>query len=344
MNDIYNYSKDQLDSYFLSIGESKFRSSQLFEALYRQKVKSFYDITNFKLELREKLSQDFVIPSLKVVREQKSSDGTIKYLFGLTDGILIETVLMKHPYGYSVCITTQAGCNMGCKFCASGLIKKQRNLTVSEMVLQVLEIDNRLEIEGKRVSHIVLMGIGEPFDNYENVLEFIKIVNDPKGLQIGSRHITVSTCGIVPKIYEFAEFPLQVNLAISLHFADNEKRSEYMKINKAYSIEDLMKALDYYYERTKRRITFEYILLKDVNDSLKDAEKLVNLIKNKNAYVNLIPYNDTNLFKRSTKEKANAFYDYLKKHGINVTLRKEQGHDIDAACGQLRLKEDRCKG
>jgi len=343
MESIYNYSRDRMDAYFLSLGLTKYRSEQLFEALYKHKVKSFQEITNFKKELRERIALDFKIDSLEVIKEQRSIDGTIKYLFALEDGILIETVLMSHNYGYSVCITTQAGCNMGCKFCASGLIKKQRNLTPSEMVLQVLEIDNRLQKENKRVSHIVIMGIGEPFDNYENVLEFIKIVNDPKGLQLGSRHITVSTCGIVPKIYEFAEFPLQVNLAISLHFADNEKRSEYMKINRAYPIEELMQALDYYYQRTKRRITFEYILLKDVNDSLEDAEKLVKLIKNKNAYVNLIPYNDTKLFKRSTSEKMRAFFDYLKKNGIEVTLRKEQGHDIDAACGQLRLKEDRCK-
>lgn len=343
MNSIYNYSREKLDTYFLNKGLTKYRSTQVFEALYKQQVKDFFEITSLKLELREELSKDFSISSLDVVREQRSIDGTIKYLFGLEDKVLIETVLMKHNYGYSVCITTQAGCNMGCSFCASGLIKKQRNLTTAEMVLQVLEVDRRLKEEGKRVSHIVLMGIGEPFDNYENVIEFLKIVNYPKGLQIGSRHITVSTCGIVPKIYEFAEFPLQVNLAISLHFADDVKRSKYMKINKAYNIKDLMDALDYYIEKTNRRITFEYILLKDINDTLEDANNLVELIKNKNAYVNLIPYNDTNFFMRSTKEQTHKFYDYLKKNGINVTLRKEQGHDIDAACGQLRLKEVRCK-
>lgn len=209
------------------------------------------------------------------------------------------------------------------------------------MVLQILEVDNYLNKENKRVSHIVLMGIGEPFDNYENVLEFLKIVNDPKGLEIGSRHITISTCGIVPKIYEFAEFPLQVNLAISLHFTNNDKRSKYMKINNAYPLEELFKAVDYYYLRTNRRVTYEYILLDDINDSLEDAKELVNLMKGRNAYVNLIPYNNTNLFSRSTESKMNAFYNYLKKNNINVTLRREQGHDIDAACGQLSLKEIR---
>jgi 23S rRNA (adenine2503-C2)-methyltransferase len=341
MNSIYNYSKDSLDTYFLNLGYTKFRSTQVFEALYKQKITDFSLITNLKKELRDKLSEDFFIPRLKLVKLQESVDETKKYLFELEDGNLIETVLMKHNYGYSICITTQAGCNMGCAFCASGLIKKKRNLETSEMVLQILEVDNYLNKENKRVSHIVLMGIGEPFDNYENVLEFLKIVNDPKGLEIGSRHITISTCGIVPKIYEFAEFPLQVNLAISLHFTNNDKRSKYMKINNAYPLEELFKAVDYYYLRTNRRVTYEYILLDDINDSLEDAKELVNLMKGRNAYVNLIPYNNTNLFSRSTESKMNAFYNYLKKNNINVTLRREQGHDIDAACGQLSLKEIR---
>lgn len=339
MESIYNYSKERLDAYFLEKGLSKFRSTQIFEALYKQKLIDFTSITNIKNDLRESLKEDFYIPRLKLSKLQESVDETKKYLFELEDGNLIETVLMKHNYGYSLCITTQAGCNMGCAFCASGLTKKRRNLETSEMVLQVLEVDNYLSKEEKRVSHIVLMGIGEPFDNYDNVIEFLKIVNDPKGLEIGSRHITLSTCGIVPKIYEFADFPMQVNLAISLHFANNEKRSKYMKINNAYPLEDLLKAVDYYFKKTSRRVTFEYILLNDINDSLDDAEELVNLIKGKNAYVNLIPYNNTNLFSRSTEAKMKAFYNHLKKNNINVTLRREQGHDIDAACGQLRLKE-----
>lgn len=345
MNSIYNYSREKLDLYFLDKSQTKFRSTQVFEALYKQKTTDFSEITNFKLELRELLKEDFYIPKFKIMKMQESLDETKKFLFELEDGNLIETVLMKHSYGYSICITTQAGCNMGCAFCASGLTKKKRNLTTSEMVQQVLEVDNIINKEGKRVSHIVLMGIGEPFDNYDNVLEFLRIVNDQKGLEIGSRHITISTCGIVPKIYEFAEFPLQVNLAISLHFSNNEKRSKYMKINKKYPLDELFKAVDFYFEKTNRRLTFEYILLNDVNDSLEDAKELVKLIKGRNAYVNLIPYNNTNIFTnsilltRSTEEKMKAFYDYLKKNKINVTLRREQGHDIDAACGQLRLKE-----
>lgn len=344
MNSIFNYTKSQLEQYFIDNKNPKFRATQLYEAIYRNDITNFYDITNLKLEFREQLTKEFAIPSLKVAKIQKSIDETEKFLFELSDGILIETVLMRHNYGYSVCVTTQAGCNMGCSFCASGLIKKQRNLTTSEIVLQVYEVNKRLKEEGKRVSHVVIMGIGEPFDNYENVIDFITIINDPKGLEIGSRHITLSTCGIVPKIYEFADFPLQVNLAVSLHFANNEKRSEHMKINRKYPISELMNALDYYFSKTNRRITFEYILLRGINDTIEDAKQLVDLIKEKNCYVNLIPYNDTGLFKRSSEESMKNFFSYLKKKNINVTLRKEQGHDIDAACGQLTLKEIRCKG
>jgi 23S rRNA (adenine2503-C2)-methyltransferase len=228
---------------------------------------------------------------------------------------------------------------MGCAFCASGLNKKQRNLEVYEMVLQIQMINDILSKEGKRVSHVVVMGIGEPFDNYDNLIDFLRIINDAKGLEIGSRHITVSTCGIVPKIIEYSDFELQVNLAISLHFADDEKRSKYMLINRAYNIDELMESLKYYYSKTNRRITFEYILLKDINDSLEDAKQLVKLLKGINCYVNLIPMNSTiNEFTRSTQEKMNAFYNALVKSNINVTLRREQGHDIDAACGQLRSK------
>lgn len=336
---VYNYSRESFEQYFLSHNSPKFRATQLFEALYRQNIQNFSEMTNFKKEFREQLEQDFVISGLEIVKTQVSSDETKKYLFRLEDGNLIETVLMSHNYGYSICVTTQAGCNMGCAFCASGLTKKKRNLETYEIVLQVYEINKLLMLEDKRVSHVVIMGIGEPFDNYDNVMEFIKIVNDGKGLEIGSRHITISTCGIVPKIYEFSEFPLQINLAVSLHFPNNEKRSQYMKINRKYPLEPLMEALKYYYQRTNRRITFEYILLDGVNDSLDDAKELVQLIRGMNAYVNLIPYNETGLFKRTRPERASAFFDYLMKNNINATMRKEQGHDIDAACGQLRLKE-----
>ena len=336
---IYGFSKESFEQYFLANNSPKFRATQLFEALYKQRIDNFQEMTNFKKEFRELLEVDFYFSKLEIAKVQTSADETKKFLFRLDDGNLIETVLMKHNYGYSVCVTTQVGCNMGCSFCASGIIKKMRNLRADEIVLQVLYIDNLLRMEDKRVSHVVIMGIGEPFDNYDNVIEFIKIINDGKGLEIGSRHITLSTCGIVPKIYEFAELPLQVNLAISLHFPNDEQRSKHMKINKKYPLSVLMEALRFYYQKTNRRITFEYILLDNVNDSLEDAKELVKLIKGINCYVNLIPYNETGIFKRSKQDKANSFFDYLMKNKINVTMRKEQGHDIDAACGQLRVKE-----
>lgn len=340
---VYDYSRKSFEEYFLSIGSPKFRATQLFEALYKQRIRDFSEMTNFKKEFRDILDETFYFGDLGIIKEQISADGTRKYLFGLEDGIIIETVLMNHSYGCSVCITTQAGCNMGCLFCASGQTKKIRNLTAAEMVLQVLKIDNMLRETGERVSHVVIMGIGEPFDNFENVIEFIRTINDDKGLEIGARHITVSTCGIVPKIYEFSELGLQVNLALSLHFTTDEQRSEYMRINRRYGLEELFKALRYYYEKTNRRITLEYILLAGINDSLEDAERLAQLVQGMNAYVNLIPYNETGDFKRSDEKTRRAFFDYLMKRGVNTIMRKEQGHDIDAACGQLRLKEMRCK-
>ena len=340
MNNIYNFTRKKLEEKLLSMNEKAFRSTQIFEWIYRKNVKTFNEMTNIKKETIDLLNKEFEISSLKIEKEQISVDGTRKYLFRLNDDNFVETVLMSHDYGLSVCVSTQVGCNMGCAFCASGLNKKQRNLEVSEMVLQIQMINEILSKENKRVSHVVVMGIGEPFDNYDNLLDFLRIINDPKGLEIGSRHITVSTCGIVPKIIEYSDFELQVNLAISLHFANDDKRSKYMKINNAYNIEELMDSIKYYYSKTNRRITFEYILLKDINDSLEDAKQLVKLLKGINCYVNLIPMNSTiNEFTRSTQEKMNAFYNALMKNNINVTLRREQGHDIDAACGQLRIKK-----
>jgi len=341
---IYNYAKDQLEQYFLSIDSPKFRATQVFEAVYKQRLTDFTKMSNFKKEFVGKLQDDFYFSQLKVVKVQSSEDGTKKILYQLDDGNLIETVLMKNNYGYSVCVTTQVGCNMGCAFCASGLTKRVRNLETAEMVLQVLTIDNCLREQNERVSHVVIMGIGEPFDNYDNVLSFIKIINDGKGLEIGSRHITLSTCGIIPKIYQFSEFPLQVNLAVSLHFATDEKRSQYMKINRSYNLTELKKALQYYFAKTKRRITFEYILLDGINDSLEDAKLLLDYVRDMNAYINLIPYNETGKqFKRSKDGRSRSFFDFLMKNKLQVTLRREQGHDIDAACGQLRVKELLCK-
>ena len=246
---------------------------------------------------------------------------------------------MKHDYGNSICVSSQVGCNMGCKFCESGRRKKVRNLEAYEMVLQIIMIEKLL---GERISHVVVMGIGEPFDNYDNLLSFFRIINDPKGLQIGARHITVSTCGIVPKILEFSDFPLQVNLAISLHAPNNELRNKIMPINKAYSIEEVMDALKIYLNKTNRRLTFEYILLKDVNDSVECAKELADLVKGMNCYINLIPYNETNNidFKRTNTIQIMRFYDILKKNGIGVTIRREFGGNISAACGQLRSKKE----
>lgn len=335
---IYGITKDQLEDYFVSKELAKYRATQVFESIYRMRYDSFNKITNIKKDVLTMLDNDFSFNELKIVEQHTSSDGTTKFLFELEDKNLIETVLMVHEYGYSVCVTTQVGCNMGCKFCASGIVKKIRNLETYEIVLQVLTIDNYLRKSDKRVSHVVIMGIGEPFDNYDNVMDFIKIINEPKGLEIGSRHITLSTCGLVPKIKEFASFPLQVNLAISLHFATNEKRSKYMPINKKYQLDELFDALEYYYQQTNRRITLEYILLKDINDSLQDARELAKYAQRLNCYINLIPYNETGVFKRSTIEARDAFFNELNKLRVNAIIRKEHGHDIDAACGQLRVK------
>ena len=340
MRNIYDLSKEELENYFESIGDKKFRAVQILEWLYRKKVTSFDEMTNLSKKAIEVLRENFIIEGLNLKTKYVSSDGTIKFLFSLNDGNLIETVLMRHNYGNSVCVTSQVGCNMGCSFCASGELGKVRNLTLAEMALQVLYVDNFLSEQNERVSNIVVMGIGEPFDNYETLLKFLTIVNYPKGLEIGARHITVSTCGIVPKIYEFAEFPLQINLAVSLHAPTNELRSKMMKINKVYKIEELMEALKYYLDKTNRRITFEYILIKGVNDSDKDAFDLIKLVRNINCYVNLIPYNEviTNPYKATSHERCEEFFEILRKNGVNATLRMEHGNDVAAACGQLRAQ------
>ncbi len=337
MKSIYGYTEDMLKEYLINKGEKPFRASQLIEWIYRHKITSFDEMTNVKKTFIEELKNDFILDSLELVVNQKSRDGTQKFLFRLSDGNLIETVLMCHDYGYSVCVTTEVGCNMGCQFCASGMKKKLRNLEASEIVLQVLTVSKLADV---RVSHVVVMGIGEPFDNYDNVIKFLKIINHPLGLEIGARHITVSTCGLVPKIKEYALFDLQVNLAISLHASNNDIRDQIMPINKAYRIEELIEAIRYYIEKTNRRVTIEYILIKGLNDTKECANELCNLLHGMNVYVNLIPYNEVKEkpFKRSLKEDMVQFFDILKKRRINVQLRKEQGGDIDAACGQLRSK------
>ena len=345
---IYDFTQPQLVDWFVKNGEKKFRAAQVWQWLYEKRATDFSEMSNLSKQTIELLKEHFVLDPLKEVVVQEGQDGTIKYLFELPDHHMIETVLMRQAYGLSVCVTTQIGCNIGCTFCASGLLKKQRNLTTGEIVAQIMKVQHYLDKQGQgeRVSHIVVMGIGEPFDNYNNVMNFLHIMNDPKGLQIGARHMTVSTSGLVPKIKEFATNGLQVNLAISLHAPNNDTRTSIMQINRAYPLERLMDAVDYYLKETNRRITFEYIMLQGVNDTPEHAQQLADLLKDKKklTYVNLIPYNtveEHDLYQRSTKKDTLAFYDILKKNGINCVVRQEFGSDIDAACGQLRSKQMR---
>lgn len=343
---IYDLTQTQLVDWFVKNGEKKFRAAQVWQWLYEKRVTDFSEMSNLSKQTIELLNEHFVLDPLNEVVVQEGQDGTVKYLFELPDHHMIETVLMRQAYGLSVCVTTQIGCNIGCTFCASGLLKKQRNLTTGEIVAQIMKVQHYLDKQGQgeRVSHIVVMGIGEPFDNYNNVMDFLSIMNDPKGLQIGARHMTVSTSGLVPKIKQFATNGLQVNLAISLHAPNNETRTSIMQINRAYPLERLMDAVDYYLKETNRRITFEYIMLQGVNDTPEHAQQLADLLKDKKklTYVNLIPYNtveEHDLYQRSTKKDTLAFYDVLKRNGINCVVRQEFGSDIDAACGQLRSKQ-----
>ena len=343
---IFGLTFDQLTAWLIEQGQKKFRAQQVWDWLYKKRVTAFSDMVNINKDCRQMLEENFSIHTLTEAVKQESKDGTIKFLFKLQDGNLIETVLMRHHYGLSVCVTTQVGCNIGCTFCASGILRKNRDLTGGEIVEQIMNVQKHLDEVGKgeRVSHIVIMGIGEPFDNFKNMLDFLHVVNDQNGLAIGARHITVSTSGLAHKIYEFADQNIQVNLAISLHAPNDELRTSIMKINRAFPLEKLMKAVDYYLEKTNRRITFEYILLKDVNDHKEEALQLAKLLSNKRhlAYVNLIPYNPVNehiQYERSEPEAIQAFYETLKGKGINCGVRLEHGTDIDAACGQLRSKQ-----
>ncbi|HOI85926.1 MAG TPA: 23S rRNA (adenine(2503)-C(2))-methyltransferase RlmN [Acholeplasmataceae bacterium] len=332
---IYNLTHEALVEFLLEKGHKKYRADQIWSWLYKQKVQSFDEMTNLPDDLVALLKENFTIQALELVLKHISADGTVKALYSLVDGHLIESVLMKHHYGNSICVTTQVGCNIGCSFCASGLLKKKRDLNAGEIIAQIIETERILK---ERISYVVVMGIGEPFDNYENLLKFLSTINHPKGLAIGARHITVSTSGIVPKIREYAHMGLQVNLAISLHAPNNEIRSKLMKINQAYPVEEVIGAIKYYLSVAKRRVTIEYILIDGLNDSAETALELVKVLRGLNVYVNLIPYNEVleSGYKRSKTETMEAFYDILMKNKIQVTLRKEQGHDINAACGQLR--------
>lgn len=334
MKNIYGETHQQLEQYFLDLGEKKFKATQVFEWLYEKRIRSFDDMSNVKKTVIDSLKKDFVMQPLQIMDVLTDVD-VQKYLFQLSDGEKVEAVLMKHDYGNSICVSTQVGCNMGCKFCESGRLKKRRNLETYEMVLQLLMVEEKLK---ERISHVVLMGIGEPFDNYDNVMHFIDIINHPKGMAIGARHITISTCGVIPKIEDFMKEKRQVNLAISLHAPNDDLRNQLMPINKAYPLTKLIPVLKEYVDETHRRLTFEYIMLKEVNDQKKHALELAHLLRGINCYVNLIPYNETSHieYAKSSKEQILTFYDTLKKEHINVTIRREFGSKVMAACGQLR--------
>ncbi|MBQ0141113.1 MAG: 23S rRNA (adenine(2503)-C(2))-methyltransferase RlmN [Kurthia sp.] len=343
---IYGLTIEQLTQWLEEHGHKKSRALQVWEALYRTRVTEFADMTGLNAECAKLLEENFAIQTLTEHIKQESADGTVKFLFRLQDGSLIETVMMRQKYGISVCVTTQVGCNIGCSFCASGLIAKSRDLTAGEIVEQIMNVQLHLdELEaGDVVSHVVVMGIGEPFDNFTNLIDFLNILMHQKGLSIAGRKITVSTSGIVKKIYEFADVGLPVNLALSLHAPNNDLRTSIMKINKAMPIEKLMAALTYYLANNNRRITIEYILLKDVNDHQQEAKELGELLSDikSQVYVNLIPYNpvdEHSQYQRSEQADVLAFYDTLKKQGVNCKIRQEHGTDIDAACGQLRSKQ-----
>lgn len=334
---LYQMTLENLEKYFASIGEKKFKAVQVFDWLYQKREENIANFSNIKKEIRDKLQQDFKTDLPKIIKRETDVD-VDKFLFLLHDGEKIEAVLMRHDYGLSVCVSSQVGCNMGCKFCESGRLKKVRNLSTDEMVGQILVIEKVMK---ERIRSVVIMGIGEPLDNYENVLDFIKIINHPKGIAIGARHITLSTCGIIPKIKLLSELPLQINLAISLHAPNDELRNKLMPINKAYPLPKLIEAVKEYSKKTNRRVTIEYILLKNVNDSVFHAYELAGLLRGMNVYVNLIPYNETKPieFKKSEKKNIDLFYQTLKEEKINVTVRREFGSKISAACGQLRSKE-----
>jgi 23S rRNA (adenine2503-C2)-methyltransferase len=342
MQTIYDLTLDQMTVMLKELGQKPYRAKQLYTWLYRKRAEDFSEMTDLPASLIETLKERYCIMPVKLLEKQTAKDGAAKYLFELQDGSTIETVLMHFVFGESVCVSTEVGCSMGCAFCASGLLKKQRNLTAGEITGEIMYIQKELDAEEKRVDNVVLMGTGEPFDNYDNIMDFCSIINSDHGLAIGARHITISTCGVVPKIREFAAGHYQYNLAISLHAPNDELRRQLMPIDQAYPLPELMAALKEYSSQNNRRLTFEYILLKGVNDSDAMAIQLADLIRGMNAYVNLIPYNevDENGFRTTDAKTSLHFYDVLMKHGVKATLRTRHGEDIDAACGQLRAKHE----
>ena len=330
----YDFTQEELENYLIENGFKKYNATQIIEWVYEKKITDFNLMTNLSKKLISFCNENIKFEELNVVKVEKSNLAN-KYLLELSDHNKIECVLMNHDYGYSLCVSSQVGCNMGCSFCESGRLKKVRDLRLSELVSQVLCVS---KYENIRIDSIVVMGIGEPFDNFENIKRFIKVVTNNKMINIGQRHLTISTCGLVPKIYEFADLETGVNLAVSLHAPNNEIRDKIMKVNHAYKIEKVMEALDYYIKKTNRRVTIEYIMLEGINDSDKCAYELASLVKGKLMYVNLIPYNETSNFtmKRSNDFKIKSFYDILKSNNVNVTIIKEMGGNLSAACGQLR--------
>ncbi len=340
---IKDYNLDELKQVMADLGEKPYRAEQIFKWIFVENITSFDEMTNISLDLRNKLKEKFDLHVFKILKKQVSQDGTKKYLFDVLDGNAIESVLMEYKHGFTVCVSSQIGCKMGCKFCASTGVKFVRSLSSGEIVEQLLAIQRD---ENIKISNLVFMGIGEPLDNYDNVMNTIKILNNQKGINMGARHISISTSGLVPKIYRLADENLQCTLSISLHSANDKKRSEMMPVNNTYNIEELIKACKYYIQKTNKRISFEYALAKENNDNLKDAKELVKLLKGMLCHVNLIPINkiENGKYSKSTNENIIKFRDYLNEKGIVATIRRELGADIDAACGQLRKKEvERCE-
>ncbi|WP_270171986.1 23S rRNA (adenine(2503)-C(2))-methyltransferase RlmN [Paenibacillus sp. SYP-B4298] len=337
---IYDYTLEQLQQWMKDNGEPAFRAAQLFDWLYVKRVTGFEEMSNLPKPLRAKLDDQFAFVTLGEITRFESKDGTVKFLFGLHDNHAIETVVMRHNYGNSICVTTQVGCRIGCTFCASTLGGLKRNLTAGEIVAQVVTAQQMLDATDERISSIVIMGSGEPFENYEATMDFLRIMIHEKGLNIGQRHITVSTSGIVPSMYKFAEENTQINLAISIHAPNDELRSKLMPVNRRFPFDEVMEACRYYIAKTGRRITFEYALIGGVNDRPEHAEELASVLQGLLCHVNLIPVNHVpeRKYVRTPREDIFEFQRILERNKINATIRREQGHDIAAACGQLRAK------
>jgi len=341
--DIVSYNYEELSREIEGLGEKAYRAGQIYSWLHEKGVESFEEMTNLSKKLRERLAEVYEIPVVtQVARQISKVDPTEKFLFELSDGNRIESVLMKYNYGNSVCISSQVGCRMGCRFCASTLDGLERNLKVSEMLRQIYQIQR---ITGERVSNVVVMGTGEPLDNYDNFVKFVHMLSDERGLHISQRSITASTCGIVPNMKRLAQEGLQITLALSLHGSDQEKRKKLMPVANKYELEDVMEACDYYFEKTGRRVTFEYSLVAGVNDLDEDVKKLTELLRSRNCHLNLIPVNPIKErdYKKPDSKKAIEFQNKLEKNGINVTIRRERGSDIDGACGQLRRRYNDAK-